>query len=47
MKLLDIIVIVGLLFFAVIPDPLDILDFGTPILEVGAAIFYYFIRRRK
>jgi hypothetical protein len=47
LKLFDWIVIIVLLVLAVIPDPLDIFDFGLPIMEGATAIVYYLVRRKK
>jgi len=46
MKAFDWIIIAIILVFGAIPDPLDIFDFGLPIIEGGAAIGYYLWRRK-
>lgn len=43
----DIIVIAILLVLAIIPDPTDIIDFGTPILEFIVMGAYLLATKRK
>jgi len=47
MKLTDWLVIGVICVLAVIPDPLDVLDFGLPIIESVSAVVYYIWRKDK
>lgn len=47
LRKIDWIIIAVILLFSVLPDPLDFLDMGLPVLEPLLAFMYYWWRSRK
>ena len=46
MKTVDWIVFGSLVVLALVPDPSDLIDLGTPFLELVSAGVYYIWRRK-